>query len=811
MRTLLQDLRFAARVLWKSPGVSAVAVVALTLGIGANTAIFSVVNAVLLRPLPYKDPERLVRLSEDSERVPQMSVAYPNFLDWREQQTVFEQMAAMQLQSYNLSGGGEAERLSGRNVSPEFFSVLGVAPALGRTFTEEENARGRERVVVLSHGLWQRRFGGDKGILGRAVTLNGEPFTVVGVLPRGFLYGSPTDVFVPIGSALDEMMMSSRGYHPGIYVLARLKDGVGLERAREEMKAIAARLAAQYPASNSGNTVRMQPLGEYFVGEIRPSLLILLAAVGMVLLIACANVANLLLARAAARGREIAIRTALGASRLRIVRQLLTESVTLALAGGVCGLLLALWGVDLLRSLTADNLPPTAEVGLDANVLLFTLAVSLVTGVAFGLAPALQASRMDLNTSLKEGGRSQSGGVGRQRMRNILVVAEVALSLLLLIGAGLMLKSFFRLRQAEIGFNPQNLLTMQVSRTVGKGEDPARAAAFFDQLRERLEATPGVGAAAYTGGMPMLGAPDTSVMVAGRPAPEPGKAPQAVLFITSPGYLEAMGIRLVRGRFFDEHDDANSQLVAVVDEAFARIIFPGEDPVGQRLKGGGDVPDAEIVGVVEHVNNYGLNVPEAVQPQLYYAFKQVPKNYMADALGNVYVAVRTSGDPAALVPAVRREAQALDPAQPLYNINTMEEVLAQSVATQKLSMLLLGLFAGVALALAAVGLYGVMSYTVTQRRHEIGVRMALGARPSDVLRMVVGQGMLLTAVGIGVGLLGALAATRLMASLLYGVSATDPATFAGIPLVLASVALAANYIPARRAMKVDPMEALRYE
>jgi putative ABC transport system permease protein len=812
MRTLLQDLRFAARVLWKSPGVSAVAVVALTLGIGANTAIFSVVNGVLLRPLPYPEPERLVRLSEQSERVPQMSVAYPNYLDWRAQQTVFEQMAAMQLQSYNLSGAGEAERLSGRNVSPEFFAALGVAPALGRVFTEEENAPGRERVAVISHGLWQRRFGGDAAVLGRAVTLNGQPFTVVGVLPQGFRYSSPSDVYVPINSAIDDTMRTSRSYHPGIAVLARLKDGVTVERAAEEMKTIAARLSAQYPETNTGNGVRVQPLSEFFVGQIRPALLILLAAVGLVLLIACANVANLLLARAAARGREIAIRTALGASRLRIVRQLLTESVTLALLGGGGGLLLALWGVDALRSLAADNLPPTAEVGLDSNVLLFTLGVSFLTGVAFGLAPALQASRADLSTSLKEGGRGQTGGVGRQRMRSALVVSEVALSLLLLIGAGLMMKSFFLMRQAETGFDPSNLLTMQVSRAIGKGETAARSARFFDDLRERLRAVPGVTAAAYSTGVPMLGAPDTSVMIAGQPVPEPGKAPQVTFYVASPGYLETMNIPLVRGRFFGEHDDAGAPLVGVVDEVFARTIFPGEDAVGKRLRGyGPGMPDMEIVGVVGHVSQGGPGAPESARAQLYYAFRQVPEKYLPDFMGDVTVVVRTAADPATVVAAARREAQALDPAQPLYSVVTMEEVMAQSVATQKLSTLLLGLFAGVALLLAAVGLYGVMSYAVTQRTHEIGVRLALGAGRRDILRMVVGQGMLLTAAGIAVGLVAALAGTRLMASVLYGVSATDPATFAGISLVLAAVALAANYFPARRATKVDPMEALRYE
>ena len=813
MDTLWKDLRFAARMLWKNRGVTLVAVIALALGVGANTAVFSVVNAALLRPLPYKDPERLVRLSEQSEKLPQMSVSYPNFLDWRAQQTSFERMAATQFASYNLSGGGEPERLQGRNISPEFFSVFGVEPALGRTFTEEENRPGQGRVVVLSHGLWQRRFGSDPSILGRALTLNGEPYTVVGVTPEGFRFGSATDVYVPLGSVNDRTMMM-RDNHPGIYVYARMKPGVTAEGADQEMRTIAARLAAQYPDSNGGNSATVTPLGEFFVSGIRPSLLVLLGAVGLVLLIACANIANLLLARAAARGREIAIRTALGASRWRVMRQLLVESVLLALVGGGAGLLLAMWSVDLIRSLAEGNLPPTAVIRLDSAVLLFTLGVSLLTGLVFGLAPAIQGSRADLNTSLKEGARSQTGGAGRQRVRSALVVSEVALSLLLLTGAGLLVKSFARLREARLGFEPRGLLTMQVSRSVGKDEPPARAAAYFEEMRARVGALPGVKAVAYSEGMPQLGAAETLASVEGRPQAPGQPPPLAVRFTASPGYLDAMGIRLLRGRFFDERDTAGAPRVAVVDEAFARALFPGEDPVGKYLAGfaAENIPPAEIVGVVEHVNNYGLNQPEQVAPQLYYAFKQIPEKFLALQLSSgVFIAVRTDGDPAALAPAVRRESQALDPAQPLYSVNTMEEVVAQSIATQRLSTTLLGFFAAVALLLAGVGIYGVMSYAVTQRRHEIGVRMALGAQPRDVLRMVVGQGMLLTLVGLGLGLAGAYALTRVLASLLYGVSATDPFVFLTVPFALAAVALLANLVPARRAMRTDPLVALRYE
>jgi putative ABC transport system permease protein len=520
-----------------------------------------------------------------------------------------------------------------------------------------------------------------------------------------------------------------------------------------------------------------------------------------------------LLARAAARGREIAIRTALGASRLRVVRQLLVESVLLALVGGAAGLLLAVWGMDFLRTLAAGSLPPTVVIRLDSNVLLFTLGVSVLTGFVFGLVPALQASRTDLNSSLKEGARSQTGGAARQRMRSALVVSEVALSLLLLVCAGLMLKSFARLREAELGFEPSGLLTTRVTRKPAPGQPAARSLAYFEELGERVRSLPGVKAYAYSAGMPQLGGSETVTWPDGRPMPAPDKLPQTVVYTTSPGYLDAMGIRLVRGRFFAETDTLQSPRVAVVDEAFARAFFGDENPIGQRLRSFDykDVPPAEIVGVVEHVNHYGATAPEPVRPQLYLPFKQVPEDALPMLMSGVFVAARTTGDAAALAPAVRREAQAVDASQPLYQVVTMEQVLSQLISSQRLSTTLLALFAVLALLLAGVGIYGVMSYAVTQRRHEIGIRMALGARPRDVLRMVVGQGMLLTLVGLVIGLAGALAVTHVLSSLLYGVSATDPFIFLTVPLALAAVALLANLVPARRAMRVDPLVALRYE
>jgi putative ABC transport system permease protein len=806
MNILWHDVRFAVRMLLKSWGVTVVILVVLGLGIGVNTAIFSVVNAALLRPLPYDDPEGLVWLSEDSPQVPQMSISYPNFQDWREQNTVFSGIAATQFRSLNLTGADDPERLSGRAVSANFFDLLGVKPAFGRSFTADEDRPGASRVCVLSNGLWQRHFGSEKGILGKQLTLSGESYTVIGVLPESYRFGTPTDVFVPIGLRADEM--KERGNHPGIYAIARLKPGVTVEGARNEIVRIAENIATQY--AMPGNSAKLTPLHDFLVSDVRTSLLVLLVAVGFVLAIACANVANILLARAASRRKEVAIRTALGAGRWRIIRQLLTESVLLSLVGGTAGLLLAVWGIDVLRAASADILPTTAVVNLDSKVLLFTLFVSLFTGIIFGLAPALGASKPDMNETLKEGGRGATSGRRRGMVRNLLVVSEVALSLVLLVGAGLLIKSFLNILNTDPGFDARNLLTMQLSLKVEKGEG-RKVLNFFVEAHDRIAALPGVEAATYSNGLPLTGATDTAFAIEGRPKPEPGQGPQTMLYVTSPTYLKAMGIRLIKGRFFTAQDTQTSPRVAVIDEAFARQHFPDQEPVGQRLAGNEDNPSAEIIGVVAHVKHFGIDSEERIQSQLYLPFNQAPDEILPMLAPRMNLVLRTSADPLALAAAVRREVQALDPNQPLYNITTMEETLDRSLATQRLSTMLLMMFAGVALVLAAVGLYGVMSYVVTQRRHEIGIRMALGAQRADVLRLILRQGMWLTACGVVLGLTASFALSRLMASLLFGVSPTDPVTFVLVALALAVVTLVACLVPARRALKVDPMIALRYE
>ena len=698
MGTLFQDLRYGLRMLIKSPGFTAVAVLALALGIGANSAIFSVVNAVLLRPLPYTDPDRLVILWEKAQMM-DTSVAYPNFVDWQAQNQVFEQIAAYRRDSFNLTGAGEPERLSGRMMSASFFSTLGVKPLRGRDFTTEDDHPGASPVVILSHGFWQRRFGGDESIVGKQLTLNNQSYTVVGIMPADFRFGSPSDIFVPIGLSAERY--KQRGSHPGIYVIGRLKPGLTLEQGRAEMDTIMARLGQQYPDSNANRRIHIESLYDNTVEDIRDPLLILLGAVGFVLLIACANVANLLLARSATRQKEMAIRTALGAGRFRIIRQLLTESVLLGVLGGTVGLLLALWGTDALVSAAPEGIPRLETVGIDSRVLVFTMLTSILTGVIFGLAPALQVSKTDLNESLKEGDRGSTGN--RHRVRGALVVTEVALALVLLIGAGLMVRSFWRLQELKPGFDTHNLLTMQLSVTAKK-EDGAKVINFFNQLEQKVRSHPGVKSVAFSNGLPFAGAAETSFRFEGDPPPRPGEEKMAVLYITSPGYLEAMGIRLLKGRFFTEQDRRDSQPVAIIDESLAKRYFPNEDPIGRRLQGAPNRPGFEIVGIVEHVKHYGLDGEVPVDPQLYYAFNQAPDDVMSFLANRVNLVVRTNADPLSLAPAVRNEVLAADKNQPVYGVRTMDDLINESIAGRRFSMFLLLVLAAVAFAFATVGI-----------------------------------------------------------------------------------------------------------
>jgi putative ABC transport system permease protein len=825
MGKLWQDVRYGARMLAKSPGFAVVTILALALGIGANSAIFSVVNGVLLRPLPYKTASRLVFMGEWSQQVPNMSVSYPNFLDWRAQNHSFDQLAAFRSNGYVLTGAGEPERLTAREVSQDFFPALGVAPAMGRNFTPDEDRAGGNKTVVLSHGLWQRRFGGDPSVVGKTLTLNNEGYTVVGILPQTFEWQANVDVYAPIGLNADRMQ--DRDSHPGIYLVGTLKDGVTLAQAREDMKAITDRLAQQYPKTNSGNGFTLDTLQNTATQSIRSSLLVLMAAVIFVLLIACANVANLLLARAASRGREIAIRTALGAGRWRIVRQLLTESLLLSLAGGALGLLLASWGVEALLASVSDSVPNLLieNVRLDTRVLVFTLGASVLTGLLFGLAPAIQISKSNLNESLKEGGRSGSEGGARQRVRAFLVVAEVALSLLLLVGAGLLVKSFMNLRHTELGFEPEHVLTMRVALPETRYKANAQIENFYLTLLQRVKQLPGVEAAGLTVGLPMNGGIESGFAVEGQEPTDRASAVVAVNLSVSPGYFRAMDIPLVEGRYFDEHDREGSERVAIVDEMFAKRYFPNESAVGKRLRMGTGIgvdpaqlpPWLKIVGVVKHVKHYGPD--EEGRVELFRPFNQfaiLPDSPMLKGQPlnfprSMSLAVRANADPAALTSSIRGAVREIDPDLPVSFVQTMNEIVAQTISPQKFATWMLGLFAAVALLLAALGIYGVMAYSVTQRTHEIGIRMALGAKRADVLRMILGQGMRLTLIGVGVGIVGAFAVTRALSTMLFGVKATDPITYGGVAILLAAVALVSCLLPARRATKVDPMIALRYE
>ncbi len=803
METLLQDLRFGMRMLFQRPGFTAVIILALALGIGANTAIFSVVNAVLLRPLPYAEPERLVQVWEYRPRqnLNQQESSASEYAAWRDQNQVFEQMAAIDYGDYNLTGNQEPERVSGARVSASYFTLLGVKPAFGRTFAVEEDQPDRNNVVVLSHKLWQRRFAADPNIVNQTIMLDGQACTVAGVMPRGFVLPNDSDLAVPIALTAEQQTTVGNHY---LLVLARLKPGVTIGQAQAEMTTIAGRLEQTYGKSNLGHGVVLVPLHEQVTGGVRPALLVLLGAVGCVLLIACANVANLLLARATARRKEIAIRTALGAGRMRIVRQLLTESLLLSVIGGALGLLLAMWGVDFLLSLDPDSIPRATEINLDVRVLAFTMGLSVLTGILFGLIPALQASRLELTESLKEGDRGSTESFRRNRTRSVLVVTEVALTLVLLVGAGLLIKSFARLREVNPGFNPSQLLTLQVTLPASKYTERTKVAGFYEQLWPRLQSLPGVEAVGATSVLPLTGDDASNfVTIEGRPPLPAGEAMRAGRRIVNTDFFRAMNIPLKQGRAFANSDTADSLPVAVINETYARRFFPGEDPVGKRIRMGGDSSAwITIVGIVGDVKHNGLD--RDARPENYFPAQQSPARSMI-------VVVRSKGDASALAAPVRAEVLAVDKDQPVGSVKTMDQLLAESLGRRRFNMLLLGVFAGVALVLAAVGLYGVMNYSVTQRTHEIGIRMALGASRGDVLKLIVGQGMTLTLIGVALGLFAAWGLTRLMSSLLFGVSTTDIMTYAGVALVIIAVAFIASFIPARRALRVDPMTALRYE
>jgi predicted permease len=824
METIWQDLSYSARLLLKNPGFTLIAILSLAIGIGANSAIFSVTNSILLRPLPYRDPESLVILWN---RSPGLNIAQDWFspaqhYDVKTQNHVFEDTAISIGGSFNLTGQGAPERVDGARVSSSLFPLLGARASMGRVLTGDEDTPGKPQTVILSNGFWQRRFGSDPTVVGKTLTLNGNSLEIVGVMTPDFSLDKEVmpavnaieraDVLLPL--PMNEAGRTDRD-HEDYNIFARLKPGVTLTQAQAEMDVITERMKRQYPENyppHGGLTFSVVPLLEQVVGDIRLILYVLFGAVALVLTVACANVANLLLARAAARQKEIAIRTAVGASRARILRQLLTESVMLALAGGLLGLLIAFLAVRLLRAYGPENIPRLDEVGVDARVLLFTFMVSLLTGIVFGLVPALRASRVDLNDVLKEGSRSLTGGGGgafglsHHRLRKLLVIAEVALSLVLLIGAGLLMRSYRQIVNAHPGYNPRNVLSLRLALPASKYPKPDAIAAYFRQVNERIKQLPGVEAVGVTYSLPM-----STVAFAWEPiviegyAP-PGSTQTSIISntrIVSPDYFRVMEIPLLKGRYFTEQDRTGAPEVVIVDETLAARFWPNQNPLGKRLQQRGK-PDSwrMVVGVINSARQYSTEKEPPIT--VYYPHEQ----YVAR---NMYLLVRTVSDPAAMTGAVTREIQAADPDLPVFDLNTMEQRLYDSLARQRFSMTLLGIFAGVALILAVIGIYGVMTYWVNQRVHEIGIRLALGAQPANILRLVIGQALALVALGIATGLACAFALTRVMSSLLFGISATDGLTFFALSLLLAGIALLSSYLPARRAAKVDPMIALRYE
>ncbi len=812
MEKLFNDLKYGFRSLLKQPGFTAVAVITLALGIGANTAMFSVINGVLLRPLPYRQPQQLVTIWEESpgRGLYDLPVSFANMSDWINQNHSFEQISAYTFTNLNLTGTGEPVRLGAVRASANLFSLVGATPMLGRTFLPEEDRAEAERVVVLSNALWQSRFGSRREIIGQPLTLNNQTYTVVGVMPPSFQFpvgfgylgrvlNDPIDIYVPLAPDGHE---TERG-HYSFFSLARLRPGTTIAQAQAELSTIESRLEQQYPDSNTGFGVRLIATQEQTVKEIRPALLVLLGAVVFLLLIACANIANLLLARSVSRKKEFAIRTALGASRFRVLRLLLTESLMLSVAGGAIGLLLAVWGTAAFVALGPENIPRLNEVGVDTRVFGFTLLVSLVTGILFGLVPAINASKPDLNEGLKESSKGSSGSAAGKRTRSVLVAVEVALSLVLLIGAGLMIKSFVRLQQTNLGFSTDDLLTMSLQLSESRYPEKHQQVAFFEKTLEQVQALPGVQSAAVTTGLPLtLSISGSDFRVEGHPEPEAGKEMIVNTRSVSPGYFKTLGVRLIKGREFSDRDKSDAPAVAIINQDLARIYFRDEEPIGKRITFTDGESWMSIVGMIDDVKQLGLD--SNAKPEVYFPYPQAPASSMS-------LVLRTTSNPDTLAPAVKGQIQTIDRDLPIDDSKTMKQLLAESISGRRFNMLLLSVFAAVALVLALVGIYGVMSYTVTQRTHEIGIRMAVGAQSSDVFRMVMGHGMFLALIGVAFGLVGAFALTRLMTTMLFGVEPNDPLTFAGIAVLVIAVALVACYLPGRRATRVDPLVALRYE
>jgi len=817
MGTLLQDLRFGFRMLKKSPGFTAVAVVTLALGIGANTALFSVVNGVLLSPLPFPQPDQLVTLHENKPNFEGGSISYPNFRDWRKENHTFSSLALARAYAFSLTGIGEAEQVTGEFISSDFFAVLGVRPVIGRTFTEAEEPVGAGPVALISAGLWQRKFSSKPDILGTNITLDGRDYTIIGVIPSNLQLDIPgfrdSQIYAPIGQWSNPILLE-RSAGLGFHGIGRLKAGVTIEQARADMDGVTRSLAEAFPDADKGISANLRPLKEQMTGSIRPLLLMLLASVGFVLLIACVNVANLLLARASKRTREFAVRAALGASQRRVVRQLLTESILLALAGGGLGLLLAAWGTGAAMRALPAALPRVEQVGLDFRVLIFTAGLSLLAGVLFGLTPALKTSQPDLHETLKQGGRGASGT--RHRMQSVFVVSEMALALVLLIGAGLTIRSLLKLWSVDPGFNARNVLTfgLALPPSVVHAKPDAIRAAFRD-FDDKLAAVPGIEAVSQSwGALPLSGDDEQLFWLEGQPKPaNKNDMNWAIDYIVEPGYLKALGIPLLRGRFFTAQDNEHTPLVVVVDEVFARKYFPGQNPVGKRIHIDRFDRPAEIVGMVGHVKQWGLDTDDqqSLRSGLYIPCMQMPDDFVAMTPMGSGVVVRSEGNSAGLLDSIRRMNAQMSSQQVIFDTQTMESHISDSMASRRFSMILLVIFAVLALLLASLGIYGVISYIAGQRTNEIGLRMALGAHQRDILLLILGRGGKLAALGVAIGLAAALGLTRLMASLLFGVGATDPLTFVGVALLLTVVALAACYIPARRAAKVDPIVALRYE